>query len=285
MPLELQGFKVWISSGGTELACSGIKKSEDGKEATCWVASEEGKEFTADWTKPARLAKTAMRGSVQVDDIKAGGKVMQEKEQAGYVYSARGLAVSSTSFQPFVFGALKLTDDDKFLDANPSTRLGDIMLSIWRVEVTGMHEAAQVTPPPPQEQHVHERTKKATRHRVKIGNEMQSSYVKFMQVDTKDLDKHPVITFVFKYRPLDVLQANGIVPTPVGTKRKSSDEPKLEVSKEPDVERSAEIKEQEDKLLTFRSKLSELRRKKPKRVKAEPLIPEGFVSGEVIDLT
>ncbi|KZP09231.1 hypothetical protein FIBSPDRAFT_242273 [Athelia psychrophila] len=286
MPLELQGFKVWIALGGTEIACSGIEKRDDGKEVTCWVASEEGKEFTVNWTKPAHLAKTAMRGPVQVDDIKTGGMLMQEEHEAGFVYSARGLTISSTSFKPFVFGSLKLTDDDKFLDANPSTRLGDIMLSIWRVQVTSLKEAAQVTPP--QEQHVHERTKKATMHRVKLGNETQSSGI-IKKATTKDLDKHPIVTFVFKYRPLDVLKANGIVPTPVGTKRKASDEPKQEVSEDevegPDGDKTAEIKKLEKKLHTLRSKPSDSNKKTPKRVKAERLVPEGFVSGEVIDLT
>ncbi|KZP16445.1 hypothetical protein FIBSPDRAFT_895030 [Athelia psychrophila] len=255
MRVELQGFTAFIVCNGAEVACHRIEKSEDGKTVVCWIASEVGKKFSVKWTKPHDLPDV-VEAHVQVDDLDCDAVLIQKDDLPNYVYFNEGL--------------------------------GDIVLSIHRVETTCIREWVSETPP--QERPIHERSKKATLHRVQLAAEtLATTGLSTEEYVTKRLDNGPMATFIFKYRPFDVLRANGIVPTPVGTKRKSSDEPKLEVSKDeiggPDAEKIAEIKVLEDKLLTLRSELSESRRKKPKRLKAEPLIPEGFVSGEVIDLT
>lgn len=43
MRIELGGFAAFIACGNEEVPCYGIEKSEDGKEAVCWIASEVGK--------------------------------------------------------------------------------------------------------------------------------------------------------------------------------------------------------------------------------------------------
>ncbi|KZP09233.1 hypothetical protein FIBSPDRAFT_873840 [Athelia psychrophila] len=109
MPLELDGFQSWVTCGGKEITCHGIEKSEDGKEVTCWIASEERKKFSIKWTRPAQLARTAMRGKVQVDNILCRGIVMQGSNTPGCVYSRDGFTTSCTTVKPFMFASLKTT--------------------------------------------------------------------------------------------------------------------------------------------------------------------------------
>lgn len=94
--------------------------------------------------------------------------------------------------------------------------MGDITLSVWRTDIILIEEVPRAAPPP--EQLVHERTKKATRHKVKyvcfispnslkvnsmirrLGTETQRKPT--TSARTKDIDKQPLVTFVFKYRPI-----------------------------------------------------------------------------------
>ncbi|KZP16449.1 hypothetical protein FIBSPDRAFT_60370 [Athelia psychrophila] len=222
MRIELQGLAAFIVCGGDEVPCHGIEKSEDGKSVVCWIASEVGKEFSVNWTKTRHISGDT-EGRVQIDDMDCGGKLMRESAAPDYVYCHQGYRTSATTIKPFLFVPLKLTDDDQFLDTSPSTELGDIILSIYRIEITSITDRGPVAPP--QEQQVHERTKKATVHRVKLGTEKACSSTQ--GVSSKNLDTHPFAKYVFKYRPIDVLQANGIAPAPVEETHNIIDEPVL----------------------------------------------------------
>jgi hypothetical protein len=103
------------------------------------------------------------------------------------------------------------------LEASASADIGEICLKIWRKELLGQDEKYNS---PPAEQKIHERAKKATAHRVKyvfinpsleiicswvcmharLGDDVQRPYRKCIRAKT--LDKDPLVTFVFKYRPL-----------------------------------------------------------------------------------
>jgi len=115
-----------------------------------------------------------------------------------------------------------------------------------------------------------------------------------------------IVKFCFKYRPIDVLRANGIAPPPPQLKRKASAEPPPRAQTPDDSEALADLEEARilrEKLRALEAKLSK-REKKPrikeepgavvdltqgssrsksKRVKLEEKRP--FIPGEVIDLT
>ncbi|KAF7981534.1 hypothetical protein HWV62_33119 [Athelia sp. TMB] len=216
MPLELQGFKAWISVDRKETPCYGIEESEDGKGITGWIASEEGK----------------------VDGIKCRGVIMDEINFPTDIYYNAGLDTSATTVAPFLFGSVKLTDDDSIVDASLSSRLGDISLSIWRIQLGSVEEfCPEVTP---QEQEIHERGMKAIQHRVKLGNEVSSFFDSNSVYCTKDIDSEPLVTFTFKYRPFDVLKANGVAPVPP-----ASDDNRMTVDVPNDEPLSAKIEESE----------------------------------------
>ncbi|KZP09216.1 hypothetical protein FIBSPDRAFT_242086 [Athelia psychrophila] len=319
MPIELEGFEAWIDSGGKEIACYGVEKSEDGKEVTCWIPSEEGKGFSVKWTRDSCRSTTPWSGQVQVDDIVCKG-VCTYPGNSKDIFSRHGFPTSSSTIKPFLFGAVNLTDDDRFLDMLPSKNLGDIKLEIWKSEI----EAPGTGRPrvPPKEQQVHERSKKAAIHRVQLGAEI----VCFQKsVQTKIISTCATATFIFKYRPIAVLRANGIVlpvaiwserltavlrargivSLPAGNKRKAVEESKEEVDSDSEFEkpdpvkdarrkaiqeelrtlRARQIKDLEDELQALQPTPSGSGKKKAKRMKFEPPIPAGFISGEVIDLT
>jgi hypothetical protein len=121
-------------------------------------------------------------------------------------------------------------DDDKYLDSNASQNIGEIALKIWRVTVGrtmdvkhGWRHGKQME----DEQKVHEKSKKATTHRIKyvalripIGSLFppnQSVHLTYPHAirlgkeitgrrrratTAHDMDSEPICTFIFKYRPL-----------------------------------------------------------------------------------
>lgn len=155
---------------------------------------------------------------------------------------------------------------------------------------------------------------------LRLGEDVKRPFAELVEI--RNLDKDPVTTFVFMYRPLgahtlllnfqntawyfsDVLRANNIVPLNVGQNHPAPAVFELEnVKEEPHFDEdanAARIKALEVRSLSsglpeikfndlgFKNELEELRKKASgskanpaKRVKLEP---KGFVSGEVIDLT
>ena len=43
MPLSIANLSAWVEIDGTQAECYAKELSEDGKKATCWIASESGK--------------------------------------------------------------------------------------------------------------------------------------------------------------------------------------------------------------------------------------------------
>jgi len=140
---------------------------------------------------------------------------------------------------------------------------------------------------------VHEKSKKGGSHIVALGNAevarkpQTGRLIKWKHVDGED---KPCGTFIFRYRPLDVLQANGIAPR---ASPKPDKEP--EVVKVEDVENDSDIEEihaLKEKLSLARTRRAEKRKldgknsTASKRVKMEKMNLSGhFQPGEVIDLT
>jgi len=106
-----------------------------------------------------------------------------------------------------MFSRLELTDDDTYLNTPISPELGDIRLKITEVRLMERSRNAK-TRRLAETDKIHERAKKGSGHRVKFGDEIarrEVMYRKYIKIRTLG-------TFIFKYRPLAVLQANGIAP-------------------------------------------------------------------------
>lgn len=197
-----------------------------------------------------------------------------------------------------MFSSLEVTDDDAYLSADGD--IGEIRLQINRV-VPLQLKALQKSMTPSLDQKVHERSKKAVVHRIGFGEEkVVSNSTSSWKIERVER----LANFVFKYRNIDMLQANGIAPPSpepqpqmpeparVGVKRKSLSI--KEEDRQDDAEDGDEDADDEEKALL--AKLAEVRarrgqgnpnhpRKKVKKEDTSVKMNFTTLPGGVIDLT
>ncbi|KAG6809878.1 hypothetical protein H0H92_014296 [Tricholoma furcatifolium] len=133
MRVKIGNFSAWIAIDGEEQPLHSIEYSPDGAVATCWIASEAGKNFVAFWQDSLRAYSTA--GWVYVDG------------QTG-------------------------NDDDDYYQKSLSQDLGEIKVVIRRCEVVGRSMMPTYLKNYAEPDKVHERAKKAMGHRCKLGPEV-----------------------------------------------------------------------------------------------------------------
>ncbi|KZP17640.1 hypothetical protein FIBSPDRAFT_894049 [Athelia psychrophila] len=144
MPLKLSDFSAWIECGGTELECYAIEYNNDRKAATCWIASEVGKQFEVLWSRDSESQSLTkdMASGIFIDGVRC--QVCAYKDPFG-------------------------------------------------------------------EPNIHEQAKKAVDHKVKLGEEV---LVQEQLTTSATIWEQKLVQFTFKYRPIEVLRANDIVPRP-----------------------------------------------------------------------
>ncbi|KAJ7661649.1 hypothetical protein B0H17DRAFT_991904 [Mycena rosella] len=287
------GFSAWVTIDGKEATEYDVETSEDQKTVTCWIPSELGKRFSVNWTNTSYFNDTL--GHVNTDGTSCGGIILYGSSAPK---SAKKVGVDSeTSLQPFIFSSLDLTDDDAFLGGSESLHkeLGVIQLCIIPIRVTQRNVPAIGASL--SEMNVHERAKKAVTQQIMLApTEKLAKQQVFCSSQRTGPD---LVKFCFKYRPIDVLQANGIAPLPPRPKRKASVDPPRATPDE-DLTDAEEEKNLRHKLKALEAKRLKKEKKPPvkrefeadavidltqpnKRVKWEEKRP--FLSGEVIDLT
>ncbi|CDO72099.1 hypothetical protein BN946_scf184962.g42 [Trametes cinnabarina] len=155
---------------------------------------------------------------------------------------------------------------------------------------------------------VHEKCKKAGVHTVSFGEAVEEESNNVNEVDFIGVEKEPFATFIFRYRPLNMLQANGIAPLPPkAAKKRSSDQLDTKSSRggkkcrtEPEVKHEPKVEDDEDEeaedLAFLEEQLAMMQRRVEEKraarraktvMKREPSpihVPSSFTD-EVIDLT
>ncbi|KAJ7661647.1 hypothetical protein B0H17DRAFT_1020300 [Mycena rosella] len=286
-------FSAWVSIDGREAAEYAVETSDDQQTVTCWIASELGKKFSVHWKNTSYYHDTS--GHVKMDGKPCGGRIIRG-HTLPTTAEKKGVT-DGTMIQPFVFSSLELTDDDAFLGGGSShPALGVIELNIYPALIP----QRTVAPPllkPLSEIKVHERAKKAVTQQITLATaERLGKPQLFVHGRRTGPD---LVKFYFKYRPMDILQANGIAPLPPRNKRKMSVDPPcaLTTDEDPDAEDEKNLR---DKLKALEARHLKKEKKPPvkrefeasadidltqpsKRVKREE--KRLFISGEVIDLT
>ncbi|KAF7357829.1 hypothetical protein MVEN_00829000 [Mycena venus] len=271
--LHWKEFSAWITIDGKEAVEYNVETLEDEKTVTCWIASELGKKFSIDWKNSYFPQDVA--GYVKVDGTTCGSKVsLYSNHFKEDIISQTGVS-DGTTLRPFVFSALELTDDDDVLSGSASLSLQDlglIQLTIIPVHATDTNEPLFISSL--SNHKVHERSKKAITQQITLAEpEILDRPPRVLNVRRTGPD---VVKFCFKYRPIDVLRANGIAPQ---LKRKASADPAPPRTQTPDdSEGLAELEEAK----VLRKKLRALEAKIDKRDKKPRIKPE---NGAVIDLT
>jgi len=162
--------------------------------------------------------------------------------------------------------------------------LGDVKLEIEEVKIHGVgsFEASVSGESKAESAKVHERSKKVVGHHFKLGEVVTGPPGSFCKTTTL----RRVCTFVFKYRPLELLRANGIAPLDKGQKRVAEDPEEDDVGDDVQASDILRIKELESELEALKRKTGQSSKKLKTEVKTEADISLGRRQlGDIIDLT
>jgi len=154
------------------------------------------------------------------------------------------------------------SDDDAFLGSSPQQELGLIELKILPIQTRPQN--APPTPISLSDIKVHERSKKAVTQKITLAEPVIMAKPKPLLEGRRT--GPDIVKFFFKYRPIDILRANGIAPPPPQLKRKASAEPPPPRAQTPDdSEALADLEEAKvlrEKLRALEAKLSKRDQKK-----------------------
>ncbi|KAJ7879604.1 hypothetical protein B0H14DRAFT_2709421 [Mycena olivaceomarginata] len=184
------GISCWVEIENSAAPEYHIETFDDHKLVTCWIASEVGKKFSVSWRNSFLPAPTA--GHVFMDGIECGGRVIWGP---GPMRATHEGVTDTRTVKSFVFSPLTVTA------VSNSSTLSEIK--------------------------IHERSKKSVTQQIRL-TEPRVLPVPQNAVAHR-FTGPPLVTFVFKYRPLDTLRANGVMPSPPQLKIK----PALELPQEP----------------------------------------------------
>ncbi|TFK69681.1 hypothetical protein BDN72DRAFT_840044 [Pluteus cervinus] len=257
--LSLGKFTAWIEVNGEHLPEFGPIVSDDSETVSCWVPSEAGKEFAVCWNDSN--LEYVLDGCVEVDGKWCGSSVWRLQSRMGTPVSSRIKGVRTGPFtrRALVFSNIDLTDDDTYLQASSSAEdLGEIIVRLRESVITGTGTLGDQSSPFPDDMKLHERSKKGMGHRIGLGEE--STAQNSNSVHTKKI--RTVATFIFRYRPLAILQANGIAPVDRSQKRKASTPPEEPSEDEEDKAAAAELE-------ALKARIREIEGRQKKRIKTE----------------
>ncbi|KAJ7782345.1 hypothetical protein DFH07DRAFT_874432 [Mycena maculata] len=247
MPLKANGFQAWIKVDDHEAQHFQPEKIDDPSGQTCWIVSELNKGFSVHWRNTDVFCQTA--GRLWVDGVECSGEILMGPNLET---SVSGRRTSGSTITPVIFSSLELTDDDAFLDSAAPKDIGLIRLEIWTINRTGSVPFSNIAPR--EASKIHERSKKLGAHQTKFGDQVVEPITRYAAVFDY-LEALPMVTFTFKYRPLELLKANGITPSSVLGKNNAEGGPSRSVKQE------------------------------TKGAKRGVSQPASFSSGEIIDLT
>ncbi|KIM68513.1 hypothetical protein SCLCIDRAFT_1209334 [Scleroderma citrinum Foug A] len=275
-------FSANILVGDKELEEYEVTVDASGTQATCWVASEVGKKFTVRWKCHSQKRLIENAGRVRLDGTPCGGMIMGcgclgQKDTAHFSSISRG-----TMERDFVFSNLQLSDDEALLGRPVSKHLGEISVDILH-GTAGPRRVDMEERLPSLLDHSdkkHERmVKKLSSHCVGFG---QQRTIQRKQVSGFIPNNSPPVIFTFKYRPIAILQANGIAPRHEDISQGATPEKDSTAVLEKIHLLENELKRLRDQVLDNTTEGPQI-----KRIKKECGVSEKrpIISGEVIDLT
>ncbi|KAI6099632.1 hypothetical protein F5141DRAFT_388968 [Pisolithus sp. B1] len=267
---ELKEYEVTVDSSGTQ--------------ATCWIGSEAGKKFSVEW-RCHSVKGLASQGSLTVDGISCCKTALSPTDDKVNAASCTAMVDDATR-RDLMFCDLQLSDDEDLLGKSVSSHLGEICLRIVRGTLCWERRWAQGTGSQltSRSNTYHEKSvKKLTTHCVGFGPEQKYPLARMTWKVTPNQD--PPLKFIFKYRPIGILQANGIAPRPAPTLPTTvpNDPSGTQRTQGGVLERIALL---ENELKRLRNEVhDETEGQEPKRIKRECVEKYPVVHGEIIDLT
>ncbi|KJA14701.1 hypothetical protein HYPSUDRAFT_48921 [Hypholoma sublateritium FD-334 SS-4] len=282
--LSCDGFEAWIVVDGVPCTQYSVQYEERdavaGPKASCWIASTADKAFSINIKKGQD--SNAYKATVYLDEQRVRNLAVHNTPATVTISKTW---VSDYEAKNFLFAPLELTDDDSYLENPALQNIGSIRVVLTRGTYRGRaagHHGYNIV----DTGKVHERSKKGLSHRVKYGPvERSENNRKFCAFDVHGKP----VTFLFRYRPLDMLQASEIAPRTRSLSEGEENNVGTVVKEEEEIINVDSDDEKEKELL---AQLESVRNKKrakqddgrlKKKVKTEPV--RHFMPGEVIDLT
>ncbi|KAJ3843086.1 hypothetical protein F5878DRAFT_721733 [Lentinula raphanica] len=220
--LRIGPYSAWIAVDGAarclETHCAEARYGGSTASASGWIPSEAGKKFSIYWHNAKR--DIALEAVVSIDGVECNRHVMlaasddfRDRPDTVRVSYTR---TSEATRRDFIFSVIQLTDDDEWLPLVDYTKFGVITLELWRLQVNRVvrqqlqHDS--YAPVVLESQVLHEQTKRGGTHHVRFGNEYRASRPTVDMVDAQKLDRTPYVSFSFRYKPYDILLAQGVIP-------------------------------------------------------------------------
>ncbi|KJA14700.1 hypothetical protein HYPSUDRAFT_427402 [Hypholoma sublateritium FD-334 SS-4] len=282
--LNGDGFSAWISVDGVPCAQYVVQYEEGdavaGPNARCWIASTANKSFSINIRK--EKDDSDYRAMVYLDGQAVVNSVFHKTVTSTQTIST--IWISDYETKNLIFAPPEITDDDSCLENPLLRKIGYIRVVMTRGKRGEFlpegfeHDVENLGK-------VHERFKKGLAHRVKYGPAQQAAVKR--TCCQYEVQGKPV-TFLFRYRPLDVLQATNIAPR----MRSQSEDDENDVIPTEEGKGIINLDSDDEKERELLAQLESVRNRKrakqsnglpKKKVKAEA--NRHFVPGEVIDLT
>jgi hypothetical protein len=200
----MSGVEVWITGGDkVPIKEYAVEIDDEDGVATCWITGEPGQPFAIRWrdisdpiacpiidgyySDPYVLQRD-LSGFIMMDGYELGGRVLHARSHSPAIFSR--IATSPTSCVPLTFSSLPRSAGT----GEEWTTLGTISLDIHLVQIGEANR-------------LHQGYSSYYRRGEAVPF---SSATPFSSTEVTSLRK--IATFIFKYRPLDVLQYHSIVP-------------------------------------------------------------------------
>ncbi|KAJ3997062.1 hypothetical protein F5050DRAFT_1807176 [Lentinula boryana] len=276
--LNFQTFSAWVVIDGQTADVFNVEHNDvrGTMHVTCWLPSEAGKNFEVHFRD---LSGSPSCAQVYIDGNRCAGRVLKGSKKS--IHAVTGLRISPSVIRPFVFSKLDFTEDEDTLDTLASlSKVGQVEVNFYFVTVLGKDKPRFYEAHP--EHKVNEKAKKGIDHQTRFG-EAKNITKQVNYVKTKRMGKD-VVKFVFRYRPLEVLRAQGIAPQPSASSSQST--------KKRQADNQEDVKPRNLGIIVILDSEDEEQAHQPKKrikkdikheVKREPT--SLLVSGEVIDLT
>ncbi|PPQ82168.1 hypothetical protein CVT26_008864 [Gymnopilus dilepis] len=203
----LASFSCSILVQGQPLPEYKVELSPDGQCVSCWIPSEAGKEFHIRYVDSIRALTTGT--TTIIDGTKCSGKIIYSKaakpRKKSHSATQIGIRASRGSRRALVFSNCELVEDDDGLH-NTGHSIGQIQVVVDEIEVG--HDCKMKKDIALPSLRINERAKKGVVHGVALGKEMPRH-----KAPRRTRNLRRLASFVFNYRPLAVLIAEGIVPS------------------------------------------------------------------------
>ncbi|KAF5328998.1 hypothetical protein D9611_013469 [Ephemerocybe angulata] len=178
----------------------------------------DSKEFSIGLTVPSqKVQETNHSIYVYLDGANAssrGGIVFKDSlaSESKTKHFCDQLVKDRTATRAFEFGSLELTDDESSLGA-AAKQFGQIVVSVMAVAEYSLVPETPALSVFAEDYRIHESTKKGLVHCVKLGREKPLCGV--IRRHWQPIEWKQVCRFVFKYRHIAILEADGIAPPQV----------------------------------------------------------------------